>query len=71
MKKINAKNVLTRNQLKNVTGGVKNVNDGCPDGLTEWTCVSSAPGTSGLDGLIYATYCLPAWEPSPCGPGPA
>jgi len=67
------KNALTREEAKRVLGGVRNPADDCPSGTHEYTCVTSAPGESGIGGgqLIYLHYCVQDGQPNPPCSGPA
>ncbi|MFD0794340.1 hypothetical protein ACFQZX_11990 [Mucilaginibacter litoreus] len=62
---------LTREEARNVLGGVRNPDDDCPAGTHEYICVTTAPGgQSGLDDLIYLRYCVQDGQPNPPCSGP-
>jgi hypothetical protein len=58
---------LSRDEAKNVLGGLRNPADDCPGGTHEYTCVMSAPGESGIGGgqVLYLKYCVPDGQQNP------
>jgi hypothetical protein len=53
---------LSRDEAKNVLGGVRNPADDCPPGTYEYTCVITG---GDLSHLTYVKYCIPNGQPTP------